>query len=78
MPTPTQKPTLVNVTAETVITNATTISIYSVTGATTVTSQGAAVLPAGVGVTLQSEDTIIGDVTVTPAVSGAAIVVYFK
>jgi predicted membrane protein len=78
VPSPTQKPTLVSVAAQTVITNATTISIYSVTGATTVTSQGTAVLPEGVGVTLQSDDTIIGDVTVTPAESGSAIIVYFK
>lgn len=78
MPTPSQKPTLVNVTAETVISNATTISIYAVTGTTTVTSEGSAVLPEGVGMTLESADTIIGDVTVTPEVAGAAIVVYFK
>jgi hypothetical protein len=78
MPNLSQKPTLISATAETTISGASAISIYSQSGTTTVTGEGSFTLAQGVGVTFEADGNLIGDITVTPSSGATALVTYFK
>ena len=78
MATLTQKPTLISATTETVVTDATALSIFATSGNSTITGNGSFVLAQGTGVAFETNGNVLGQVTVTPAEGATALISYFK
>jgi hypothetical protein len=76
--TPQQQPTLITATAETVITDATAVSVFASSGNTSITAKGSFVLSEGIGVSFEANGNVLGAITVTPDGGATALISVFK